>query len=360
MVANARNGLSRLTMTVLAAALGLLAVLPALFSPGPASASPDTIYAVTSSNLLRFDSSTPGTVTTVGALTGLQGGDNIFAIDFRPATGQLYGIGTSGQLYTINTTTAAATPVGAPFALSDPSGASIDFHPTVDRIRVVSSAADENFRVNPDTGAVAGIDTGLAYDAGDPNAGANPNVLAIGYTNNFTGTATTTLYGIDTSLDILVRQGGVDGVPSPNGGQLFTIGSLGVDSATAGTAGLDINAGNTAFALLEVSLTSQLYTIDLSTGAATLVGNIGAAQAITDIAVQVVPATPSPSPSPSAAPSTAATATPTIVPTQIPAVLPPTGGERGDGSPLVVVALIAMAIIVSTGWAFAYGRRRIR
>ena len=44
----------------------------------------------------------------------------------------------------------------------------------------------------------------LAYAAGDPNAGANPNVVGSAYTNNFAGATTTTLYGIDSDLDILV------------------------------------------------------------------------------------------------------------------------------------------------------------
>ena len=43
-----------------------------------------------------------------------------------------------------------------------------DFNPTVDRIRVVSSN-DRNYRLNPNTGAIAFIDTNLAYAATDPN-----------------------------------------------------------------------------------------------------------------------------------------------------------------------------------------------
>ncbi|HSP56613.1 MAG TPA: DUF4394 domain-containing protein [Dehalococcoidia bacterium] len=263
------------------------------------SACCDTIYAVTSDSLQRFDSATPGSVTDVGLLTGLQLGETIRAIDFRPATGQLYGIGGTGRLYTIDTTTAAATQVGAPFVLADAANVSMDFNPVADRIRVVNRA-DENFSLNPDTGDVIGPDTNLAYDAADANAGADPGVLAIGYTNNFAGASGTTLYGIDKILDILVRQGGVDGVPSPNGGQLFTIGSLGV-APTGGRVGLDINAGNTAFALMEFGGQPQLFTIDLDRGDVDLVGNIGSPFVDIDIAVQ--PAQPNPTPPPSAAPS---------------------------------------------------------
>jgi hypothetical protein len=291
-------------------------------------------------------------------LTGLQPGEIIRAIDFRPATGQLYGIGDTGRLYTINSTTAVATSVGAPFALADGTSVSMDFNPTVDRIRVISSA-DENFRLNPDTGAVAGTDTNLAYDAGDPNNGANPDVLAVGYTNNVAGATTTTLYGIDFSLNTLIRQGGVDGgAPSPNTGTLFTVGPIGVVPAFD-RIGLDVGADGTAFAYLEAAGgVPQLHTINLATSAATLVGNIGSAEVIIDIAAQVVPATPSPAPS--ATPTTAPTAAPTTAgtPTPVqPGALPPTGG-RGNESGPTAVALIAAAAVILTAGTLAYRRRR--
>ena len=161
----------RMRVAILAGVLAVAAASLAITMPArQGSACCDTIYAVTSGNLLRFDSATPGTIDSTTPLTGLLAAENIFAIDFRPATGQLYGIGSTGQLYMIDTTTAAATAVGAPFA------AGVSFErvwtstPTVDRIRVVNDA-DENLRLNPNTGAVAATDTNLAYDAGDTNNG---------------------------------------------------------------------------------------------------------------------------------------------------------------------------------------------
>jgi hypothetical protein len=65
-----------------------------------------TLYGVTTTNqLVRFDSATPGTVVAVGAITGIQGGETILGIDFRPATGQLYALGSTSRLYTIDTAT---------------------------------------------------------------------------------------------------------------------------------------------------------------------------------------------------------------------------------------------------------------
>ena len=249
----------------------------------------DTIFGLVSGNaLVKFSAQAPGMA--IGApiaITGLQPGETILAIDFRPVDGQLYGLGSTSRLYIINTTTGAATVVGgSPFstALSG-SAFGFDFNPTVDRIRVVSDA-DQNIRLNPITGAVAGSDTNLAYAAGDPNSGQNPNNVGAAYTNNFAGATTTTLYGIDSTLDILVRQGGINvppGTPSPNTGQLFTVGPLGVD--TSDLVGFDISACNgTAYASLTNDGTARLYTIDLTTGMAVQIGSLPVST-ITDIAV---------------------------------------------------------------------------
>src|SRR4051812_26583468 len=75
-----------------------------------------TIYAVdTSNNLLRFDSATPNTVQTT-AITGLQPNETIQGIDFYPVNTGLYALASSSRLYSINTVSAVATPVGAPGA----------------------------------------------------------------------------------------------------------------------------------------------------------------------------------------------------------------------------------------------------
>ncbi len=68
-------------------------------------------------------------------------------------------------------------------------------------------------------------------------------------------------------LDVV---GDVGGAPlSPNGGQLFTIGPLGVN---IGETGLDIAPDGTAYAA--DTLPRILYTINLVTGEATSLGDI--------------------------------------------------------------------------------------
>jgi len=259
-------------------------------SPVSAAATANIIFALTSNNqLLRFNAGTPGTL--VGAavpITGLQAGETIVGIDFRPATGGLYALGvtggTVGRLYLVNPTTgvAIAPPGGSgSFTLPQSAGTAaganygFDFNPTVDRIRVIADSRD-NFRLNPDTGVIAGADTALT--AGAQIAGA-------AYDRNFGGTTLTTLYGIDFNTDQLVRIGGVDGAPSPNGGVVTAIGNLGVN--TTGAVGFDIagDVPGSAYASLTVGGTSGFYTINLGTGAATLVGAIAGGMPVTDIAV---------------------------------------------------------------------------
>lgn len=247
-------------------------------------------------NLVTFDSSTPGTIATSVAITGLLSGEVVLGIDRRPANGLLYGLGSTSRLYTINATTGVAVAVATPFtpALSG-TAFGFDFNPVPDRIRVVSTDTS-NFRLNPNDGTLAGIDTPLSYAAGDSGAGLTPRVVGVAYTNNFDGTALTTLFGIDSNRDVLVRQGGPDGVPSPNGGVLTTIGALGFN--TSDLVGFDIS-GSTGVAFASMTPVtggaSQLFTINLTTGSATLVGTIGTGLTLTGLAAGTSTAVPEPS-----------------------------------------------------------------
>ena len=261
------------------------------------SASSVSIFALTTNNtLVQFNSATPGTIISTVPISGIVAGENIVGIDFRPATGQLFAAafnGASNHVYVINLNTGVATVVTGTNFTPALSGTSFgfDFNPVVDRIRIVADT-DQNLRLNPSTGLVAAVDTPLAYASGDLHFGANPNVVGAGYANNIAGTMTTTLYVIDSILNILARQGGVGGTPSANSGQLTTIGILGF--ITSPLVGLDIAWDGTAYASLTDSsgspTNSKLFTINLTTGAATFVGTIGggATGRIRDLAVRTV------------------------------------------------------------------------
>ncbi len=250
----------------------------------------ENVFAVTASNtLVSFNPGLPGVINSSSAISGLALAERVVGIDFRPATGQLFALSNASRVYTINTANGVATPSGAPFtpALRGQSFG-VDFNPVPDRIRVVSDA-DQNLRLSPNNGAVAGVDGDLAFAAGDANAGANPFVVGAAYTNSFIGSTTTTLYGIDHNLNALVTQGSIGGAPvSPNTGQLFTVGSLGADPNEV--VGFDISSeSGAAIASFNTpgGAATQLHSINLATGAATLIGAIGGGQIIRDIAIEV-------------------------------------------------------------------------
>lgn len=241
----------------------------------------ETIVALTSGDrLVTFDHTTPGVTTTTVQVIGLQAEETLLAIDFRPGTGGLYALGTSSRLYLVNTTTGLATTVGSgpvtPALVGKRFG--FDFNPTVDRIRVTSDA-DQNIRLSPDTGAIAGSDTNLQFAATDPHAGADPTVVGSAYSNNFAGATVTVLYDLDSNFDELLIQN------PPNAGTLNTLGALGVDATDE--VGFDIS-GVTGAAY--ASLSNNLYSISLQTGLATLIGEIavpGPTEPIRDIAAAV-------------------------------------------------------------------------
>jgi len=238
-------------------------ILPS--TTGPSSG---TLLAVTINNvLINVSSSQPAVILSAVGLTGLGGGENIVGIDYRPATGELFGISTLSRMYQIFPTTGACVQIGPIGGFTLSGGAfGVDFNPTVDRIRVVSDL-DQNLRLNPTSGVLAATDTSLAYAAGDPNSGMNPEIFASAYSNNVAGAVVTNLYAIDMALDILVLQN------PPNNGTLNTVGALGVDVMDISC--FDIHSSGVAYAALPVAGVTGLYTINLTTGAATLVGTLG-------------------------------------------------------------------------------------
>jgi hypothetical protein len=259
---------------------------------------PETVYGLTASGkLIRFNPGVPGAISSSLSVSGLGSGETLVGIDFRPATGQLFGLSSAARVYIINTRNGVAAAIGAPPAATFLMGQSfgVDFNPTVDRIRTVSDA-DQTTRINPNNGARADAPTPdgtLAFAATDPNMGQDPNVVGAAYTNNFLGSSATTLYVIDSNLNALLTQGtavGVTPVVSPNTGQLFTVGSLGPAAGDPnGILGFDISS-ETGVALASFNTdggtTTNLFTVNLNTGASTLIGAIGGGEIILDIAIE--------------------------------------------------------------------------
>lgn len=213
-------------------------------------------YAVNNANELQiFNPNDPSQGMVSKAIGGLQAGEGILGIDFRPLNGQLYALGSSSRIYTINLGTGGATQVGTGTLTTPLVGTEFgfDFNPTVDKIRVVSNTG-QNLRLDPVTGAVTAIDTVL-------NPG-TPNVSSAAYTNNFAGATATELFVIDHNTDRLYLQN------PPNGGVLVERGALGINITSAN--GFDIGAmSQKAYLLASVGTENKIYVVNLTTGAAT-------------------------------------------------------------------------------------------
>jgi hypothetical protein len=225
-------------------------------------------------SLVRYSDTDPGTVSRVGFFNGAD--SFLDAIDFRPATGQLYGYrDATDSYYLVNTSTGeltsvTASPVGATtntFILG------MDFNPTIDRLRVVTESA-QNIVYNPNT-QTATAATGLFYGAGDPNEGVGPLVVENAYTNNIANSGLgTQQYVLDYGLNVLATL-------ANNAGTLATVGEITLNGSVLDFdefAGFDIFSGspgsNTAYAFLTVGGVGGLYTLDLTTAAATYLGAV--------------------------------------------------------------------------------------
>jgi hypothetical protein len=245
-----------------------------------------TIYAIDSQNrLVTFDSANPSVLTSARTikLPPLNTYDSnrpmerIVSLAFRtadgPATTRLWGLTNYGNIVPVNLATAD---IGLPaIKVNNLNGTAFGFgfDPTSAVNMLLVSNLDQNLRIKFNTGEVF-TQTPLSYFMGSP---ADPNVVAFSYDNNLSGSVQRTPYMIDSAADTLVLLL----APFPDG-VIKTVGPLGVNASeiagltiyTTGTVGSPVN---TAFAAITSpgDSVSKLYTIDLSTGAAALVGTIG-------------------------------------------------------------------------------------
>ena len=281
----------------------VLATVVAAVVLTPSALAGEAALGVTSTapqQLIQFDTATPGTITSRAFIAGLQVGERVTGMDVRPASGEVFAVTSANRMLIVDPATGAVRALGAaldpPFSGTLPSG--FDFNPTVDRLRLASTA--ENFRWNPVTftsvdsnpGGLFDPDTAVTFMVTDSNNGDIPSIVGAAYTDNDNNGATaTTLFDLESGNDVLVRQGAVDGNGgdgpgggSPNTGQLTTIGSLGVafDDGSFDVASGPTGTGNVGWAALAqtTDTASKLYTVNLATGAATMVGTIAAGDKI--------------------------------------------------------------------------------
>ncbi|GAA6618931.1 DUF4394 domain-containing protein [Scytonema sp. NUACC26] len=255
-----------------------------------------TAYVISNNTLISFDTSNPDNPNAGVPITGLAAGQNLVGIDFRPQNGKLYGIASDGmgnaQLYAISTQTGSAVAVGTLGQFVDGtgntiaitgSGFGVDFNPTVDRLRIVTSSG-LNFRVNPNTGAA--IDGNMLVANTNPDGsigGGTTTVDATAYTNSTPNVTATTQYTLDSVTNTLFIQN-----PPNNGTQtsplVVTLNGSPLDFTNVNgfdiPSSVNVSASNTsatgqAFAALTVGGQAGLYALELSTGAATLVETVG-------------------------------------------------------------------------------------
>ena len=240
----------------------------------------ERVYAVNGAGeLVSFDANRASTVLSRVALTGLNAGERLVGIDFRPANNVLYGLGSTSQLYIIEPRTGIAARVGPPLSTSlIGSEFGFDFNPTVDRIRVVSDSG-QNLRLHPDTGAIAAVDSGLVYAAGDANAGRSPRVVGAAYTNPDVNPATgTTLFVLDSALDLGAVQ------DPPNAGVLNTFQALGADAGDV--LGFDISLTQILIATAPSPGSASLL-FDVANGARRNLGVVGNGETVRALAISL-------------------------------------------------------------------------
>lgn len=234
-----------------------------------------TVFGLRNGNeLVRLNSLTdPTSITVVGTVTGLTTDTSLIGIDFRSLDGQLYGVGNAGGLYRLDPATGAVV-AGSRVGLSTvPDVAAtaygVDFNPapTTVPLRIVSDT-EQNLRVTDFVTGATTPDTALTRTA------ETFSISAAAYSNSVpTSGGATALYGLDAVGNRLVA------ISPPNNGVVRVIGLVG--------AGLDVTT-NSAFEIIGPPTATSpglaiaifdttpadkvVYSIDLTTGAATQIG----------------------------------------------------------------------------------------
>ncbi len=266
----------------------------AIAPPATAPAQPaGDVFAVTETNkLVSFNAALPQKACTSVTLSGQQAGENIIGIDVRPYDTLMYAVGSTGRVYTVDTaagvltlkSTLAPTLGDATDPYTSLTGTTfgVDFNPGAPGNNLLRVATDSglNVRINVDDGNTT---TDIATNP------VGPTVAEAAYSNSFWGTNAALYYTIDSAGDGLQILGRPSGTAI--NGDLFTVGALGVGDVT-GVAGFDIfGTNNLGLAALNIggAATSDLFTVNLLTGAATRINTVGGGERVRGLAYGRVP-----------------------------------------------------------------------
>ena len=209
------------------------------------------------------------------------------AITTRPVTGQLLGYA-DGAIYEVDPMTGALTDLGARFmdgAMIGEGAVAFDFNNEIDAVRAVGADGSnlvyfpDGFGDNDERAGSVRRFTDAFYVEGDSSAGAEPLIFANAYTNAIAGAraGSTVQYALDARANALVTL-------ANNTGELRSVALLTLDGATVDVTdagGFDIlspdEGTDHAYAILQIDgeATAGLYSIDLGSGALTLLADLG-------------------------------------------------------------------------------------
>jgi hypothetical protein len=255
--------------------------------PPPPDLKGSPVYAVDLDNrLLLFGTESPGTINRLMPITGLPPLHRIVGIDFRPSTGQLFGIGNDSRVYVLDTLTGAATAVGpAPF---EPAIDFFEVHFGVgfdpaERLRLIVAESGANYSISADDGT-AELETSVSFRAGDPNESEIPRIAGLGYVppapaGSVQGAMRAArgpdplegvLLALDADLGVLVEA--ID----PKTGEFDTIGPLDMVFERCGElkVGRNVDGSVNIFAVVLTAVGNLALRIDLATGKATVLGPV--------------------------------------------------------------------------------------
>jgi hypothetical protein len=220
------------------------------FTCMPAKAAHEAIYGVDqNNNLSLFYSDAPNAIVSSYSITGIKAAEEIRGIDYW--NGTIYAFGSAGYLYTLNQF-GVATQVGSQFSVT-PNGSTFGVDNDSSGFRIVSNL-----------GMNLLIDRSTAAETVNPSVPARVDAIAF-------NSAGGQWYAVDTLLNTLETL-------NPNTGAVGVIGPLGIDASRYN--GFDISPFGAGIAYMVTPAASSdpqanLYTVDLATGLASLVGQVG-------------------------------------------------------------------------------------
>jgi hypothetical protein len=230
--------------------------------------------------IVKFSSGPPASELAVTPIVGLDSGEVMLAIDYRPRTGKLYGVSSASKLYYIDIYSGLAGNVSKEPFKPALMGSTVGFEisPSDDRARIVTDE-DQNLRLNIETGEVIAVDANITPSL----AALNSIAYANGVSSGGTLVSQFTLYGIDVAEGLLYRV-------ANNAGTLSAVGPTGLDILSEG--GFD-SKKTASWAVFEASNRAggfgpgvggnnddlsipayRLWKVNLTTGAATSVGQV--------------------------------------------------------------------------------------